>query len=77
MISIAEDRIKNSRLDDKDKQILLGIYKSIQSQSEVNAFIAFLNLSVHNGARIITKEDVKTKTQEIQLLLVLLHLTTL
>ncbi|CEL91017.1 ATP-binding protein [Streptococcus sanguinis] len=77
VISIAEDRIKNSRLDDKDKQILLGIYKSIQSQSEVNAFIAFLNLSVHNGARIITKEDVKTKTQEIQLLLVLLHLTTL
>ena len=77
VISIAEDRIKNSRLDDKDKQKLLGIYKSIQSQSEVNAFIAFLNLSVHNGARIITKEDVKTKTQEIQLLLVLLHLTTL
>lgn len=76
VISIAEDRIKNSRLDDKDKQILLGIYKSIQSQSEVNAFIAFLNLSVHNGARIITKEDVKTKTQEIQLLLVLLHLTS-
>mgnify|MGYP000857151381 CR=1 FL=1 len=77
VISIAEDRIKNSRLDDKDKQILLNIYKSIQSQSEVNAFVAFLNLSVHNGARVITKEDVKTKTQEIQLLLVLLHLTTL
>lgn len=76
VISMAEDIIKDSRLDDKDKQILLGIYKSIQSQSEVNAFIAFLNLSVHNGARIITKEDVKTKTQEIQLLLVLLHLTS-
>lgn len=76
VISMAEDIIKDSRLDDKDKQILLNIYKSIQSQSEVNAFVAFLNLSVHNGSRIITKEDVKTKTQEIQLLLVLLHLTS-
>ena len=76
VISMAEDIIKDSHLDDKDKQILLSIYKSIQSQSEVNAFVAFLNLSVHNGSRIITKEDVKTKTQEIQLLLVLLHLTS-
>lgn len=76
VISMAEDIIKDSHLDDKDKQILLNIYKSIQSQSEVNAFVAFLNLSVHNGSRIITKEDVKTKTQEIQLLLVLLHLTS-
>lgn len=76
VISMAEDIIKDSRLDNKDKQILLNIYKSIQSQSEVNAFVAFLNLSVHNGSRIITKEDVKTKTQEIQLLLVLLHLTS-
>lgn len=76
VISMAEDIIKDSYLDDKDKQILLNIYKSIQSQSEVNAFVAFLNLSVHNGSRIITKEDVKTKTQEIQLLLVLLHLTS-
>lgn len=76
VISMAEDIIKDSRLDNKDKQILLSIYKSIQSQSEVNAFVAFLNLSVHNGSRIITKEDVKTKTQEIQLLLVLLHLTS-
>ena len=76
VISMAEDIIKDSHLDDKDKQILLNIYKSIQSQSEVNAFVAFLNLSVHNGYRIITKEDVKTKTQEIQLLLVLLHLTS-
>ena len=76
VISMAEDIIKDSHLDDKDKQILLSIYKYIQSQSEVNAFIAFLNLSVHNGSRIITKEDLKTKTQEIQLLLVLLHLTS-
>ena len=76
VISMAEDIIKDSHLDDKDKQILLSIYKSIQSLSEVNAFVAFLNLSVHNGSRIITKEDVKTKTQEIQLLLVLLHLTS-
>ena len=76
VISMAEDIIKDSRLDNKDKQILLNIYKSIQSQSEVNAFVAFLNLSVHNGSRIITKEDVKTKTQELQLLLVLLHLTS-
>lgn len=74
VISMAEDIIKDSHLDDKDKQILLSIYKYIQSQSEVNAFVAFLNLSVHNGSRIITKEDLKTKTQEIQLLLVLLHL---
>lgn len=76
VISMAEDIIKDSHLDDKDKQILLSIYKYIQSQSEVNAFVAFLNLSVHNGSRIITKEDLKTKTQEIQLLLVLLHLTS-
>lgn len=76
VISIAEERIKNSHLDDKDKQILLGIYKSIQSQSEVSAFVAFLNLSVHNGSRIITKEDLKTKTKEIKLLLELLHLTS-
>lgn len=76
VISIAEERIKNSRLDDKDKQILLGIYKSIQSESEVSAFVAFLNLSVHNGSRIITKEDLKTKTKEIKLLLELLHLTS-
>ena len=76
VISMAEDIIKDSHLDDKDKQILLNIYKYIQSQSEVNAFVAFLNLSVHNGSRIITKEDLKTKTQEIQLLLVLLHLTS-
>ena len=76
VISIAEERIKNSRLDDKDKQILLNIYKSIQSQSEVSAFVAFLNLSVHNGSRIITKEDLKTKTKEIKLLLELLHLTS-
>ena len=76
VISMAEDIIKDSHLDDKDKQILLSIYKYIQSQSEVNAFVAFLNLSVHNGSRIITKEDLKTKTQEIQLLLALLHLTS-
>ncbi len=76
VISMAEDIIKDSHLDDKDKQILLSKYKYIQSQSEVNAFVAFLNLSVHNGSRIITKEDLKTKTQEIQLLLVLLHLTS-
>lgn len=76
VISMAEDIIKDSHLDDKDKQILLSIYKNIQSQSEVNAFVAFLNLSVHNGSRIITKEDLKTKTQEIQLLLALLHLTS-
>ena len=76
VISMAEDIIKDSHLDDKDKQILLSIYKYSQSQSEVNAFVAFLNLSVHNGSRIITKEDLKTKTQEIQLLLVLLHLTS-
>lgn len=76
VISMAEDIIKDSHLDDKDKQILLNIYKSIQSQSEVNAFVAFLNLSVHNGSRIITKEDLKTKTKEIKLLLELLHLTS-
>jgi len=76
VISMAEDIIKDSHLDDKDKQIPLSIYKYIQSQSEVNAFVAFLNLSVHNGSRIITKEDLKTKTQEIQLLLALLHLTS-
>ena len=76
VISMAEDIIKDSHLDDKDKQILLSIYKYIQPQSEVNAFVAFLNLSVHNGSRIITKEDLKTKTQEIQLLLALLHLTS-
>lgn len=76
VISMAEDIIKDSHLDDKDKQILLNIYKSIQSQSEVNAFVAFLNLTVHNGSRIITKEDLKTKTKEIKLLLELLHLTS-
>lgn len=76
VISMAEDIIKDSHLDDKDKQILLNIYKFIQSQSEVNAFVAFLNLSVHNGSRIITKEDLKTKTKEIKLLLELLHLTS-
>ena len=76
VISMAEDIIKDSHLDDKDKKILLIIYKYIKSQSEVNHFVEFLNLSVHNGSRIITKEDLKTKTQEIQLLLALLHLTS-
>lgn len=76
VVSKAKNIIENSQLDNKGKQILLGIHKSIASQDEVDAFVAFLNLAAHNGTRIITKEEVKTKTREIKLLLELLHLTT-
>lgn len=53
----------------KDKQIIKNMFRTINTQREIEGFIAFLNLSTHGSARIITKKQVEVKNTEIRLLL--------
>lgn len=55
--------------DDKDRQIVNNLIKSIRSKVERESFLAFLNLSTHGSSRIISKSEVMNKTREIVILL--------
>ncbi|MGD7061611.1 ATP-binding protein [Bacillus altitudinis] len=53
----------------KDKQVISNLFRTINTDREISGFIAFLNLSTHGSARIITKKQVELKNTEIKLLL--------
>ncbi|XUC76621.1 hypothetical protein IGI84_003075 [Enterococcus sp. DIV0008] len=55
--------------DNKDRQIISGLIKSIGSKAERDSFLAFLNLSTHGSSRIISKSEVMNKTRELTTLL--------
>ena len=55
--------------DNKDKQTINSLIKSIGSRNERESFLAFLNLSTHGSNRIISKSEVMNKTREIGVLL--------
>ncbi|SEO87355.1 Histidine kinase-, DNA gyrase B-, and HSP90-like ATPase [Amphibacillus marinus] len=57
----------------KDKQVITNIFRTINTQRDRDGFIAFLNLSTHGSARIITKKQVELKSTEIRLLLEFLN----
>ena len=67
--------IEDSSLDNDDKRTLITLLTSLQSQTEKEAFLAFLNLSTHGGPRIITKTEALTKAKEIKFLVGILYLT--
>ena len=67
--------IEDSSLDDDDKRTLVTLLTSLQSQTEKEAFLAFLNLSTHGGPRIITKTEALTKAKEIRFLVGILYIT--
>jgi len=60
--------------DDKDKQIIKSLTKSISSKTERESFLAFLNLSTHGSSRIVSKSEVMNKTSELAILLEYLNL---
>lgn len=60
--------------DQKDKQIITGLVRSIGSKDERESFLAFLNLSTHGSSRIISKSQVINKTRELMILLEYLNI---
>ncbi|MBU8608380.1 ATP-binding protein [Bacillus pumilus] len=57
----------------KDKQVISNLFRTIDTEREISGFIAFLNLSTHGSARMITKKQVELKNTEIKLLLEFLN----
>jgi len=59
--------------DKKDRQILSNLFKSVNSKGEQQAYLSFLNLCAHGSNTMISKEEVKSRTKELTLLLEFLN----
>lgn len=68
VLELYPDYVENIQ-DNKDRQIISNIYRTILPQDEKNAFLSFLNLCTHGSSSMILKDEIAYKTRELTLLL--------